>query len=67
MFESTGWEMVEDSEDTKNYDPKISTYVRPKDEKTLTEKLIGLNGFLEDSDNKEIKNRIVDHYELGIV
>ena len=67
MFESTEWELVEDSEDTKNYDPKISTYVRPKGEKTLTEKLAGFKGFLEDPENEEIKNIIADHYELAIV
>ena len=67
MFESTGWEMVEDCEDTNNYDPKIATYVRPKAEKTLTEKLEGLPGFNKDPNNQEIKNRMKDHYELGII
>ena len=67
MFESTGWELMEEPEDTDNYDPKITTYVRPKDEKTLTEKLAGLPGFLKEPDNEEIKKRMIDHYELAIV
>ena len=67
MFESTGWEMIEDSEDVDNYNPKITTYVRPKEEKTLTEKLEGLPGFNKDPNNSEIKKRMKDHYELGII
>ena len=67
MFESTGWELIEDPEDTNNYDPKISAYVRPKDEKSLTEKLVGLNGFMHEPNNEEIQKRMVDHYELAIV
>ena len=67
MFESTGWELIEDPEDGNNYDPKISTYVRPKEEKSLTEKLVGLNGFINEPNNEEIKKRMIDHYELAIV
>ena len=67
MFESTGWEMIEDSEDINNYNPKISTYVRPKEEKSLTEKLEGLPGFNIDPENPEIKKKMKDHYELGII
>lgn len=67
MFESTGWELLEEPEDTDNYDPRITTYVRPKEEQTLTDKLAGLGGLLKDPNNEEIKNRMADHYELGIV
>ena len=67
MFESTGWELLEEPEDIDNYDPKITTYVRPKEEKTLTEVLEGLPGFVKDPENDEIKKRMIDHYELAIV
>ena len=67
MFESTGWDLIEDCEDINNYEPKIATYVRPKEEKSLTEKLDGLPGFNGDPNNEEIKKRIYDHYEIGIV
>ena len=67
MFESTGWELIEECEDINNYDPKIATYVRPKEERPLTEKLDGLPGFNKDPDNEEIKKRVHDHYELGII
>ena len=45
MFESTGWDLIEDCEDINNYEPKIAAYVRYKEEKSLTEKLDGLPGF----------------------
>ena len=67
MFESTGWELIEEPEDTNNYDPKITTFVRPNEEKSLTEKLEGLEGILKDPKNEELQNRIKDHYELGII
>ena len=67
MFESTGWELIEECEDINNYDPKIATYVRPKEERPLTEKLDGLPGFNKDPDNEEIQKRVHDHYELGII
>jgi cation-transporting ATPase 13A3/4/5 len=67
MFESTGWELIEEPEDVNNYDTRITTYVRPNGEKSLTEKLEGLNGLLVDPNNEEIKSRLNDHYELGIV
>ena len=67
MFESTGWDLIEECEDVNNYDPKIATYVRPKEERSLTEKLDGLPGFNKDPNNEEIKKRIHDHYELGII
>ena len=67
MFESTGWELIEEPEDTNNYDPRIATYVRPKEEKSLTEKLNGLDGFMKDPNNQQIKELMKDHYELGIV
>ena len=67
MFESTGWDLIEDPEDQKNYDPRITTYVRPNQEKSLTEKL-------KDNDNngnninfEEINDQMIDHYELGII
>ena len=67
MFESTGWELIEESEDTNNYDPKITAYVRPNGEKSLTEELEGLSGFLVDPENEEIQRRMANHYELAIV
>jgi len=67
MFESTGWELIEEPEDTLNYNPRITTFVRPSEEKSLTEKLQGLGDFLNDPNNEEIKSRMKDHYELGIV
>ena len=67
MFESTGWELIEEPDDTNNYDPKITTFVRPKEEKSLTEKLEGLEGILKEPKNEELQNRIKDHYELGII
>ena len=67
MFESTGWELIEEPEDITNYDSRIATYVRPREEKSLTEKLKGLAGFMQDPQNEEIQNRMKDHYELGIV
>ena len=67
MFESTGWELIEEPEDTNNYNPRITTFVRPSEEKSLTEKLNGLGGFINDPNNEEIQNRMKDHYELGIV
>ena len=67
MFESTGWELIEEPEDPDNYDTRIATYVRPKEEKSLTEKLSGLGGALKDPDKPEIKAKLNDHYELGIV
>ena len=38
MFQSTGWELIEDPKDPDNYDPNIFTFVRPKEEISLTEK-----------------------------
>ena len=67
MFESTGWELIEDCEDVDNYNPKIATYVRPKEELSLTEKLEGLPGFDKDPENQDIKEKMKDHYEIGIV
>ena len=67
MFESTGWELIEEPEDTINYNPKITTFVRPSEEKSLTEKLKGLGDFVNDPNNEEIKKRMKGHYELGIV
>ena len=67
MFESTGWDLIEECEDINNYEPKIATYVRPKEEKSLTEKLEGLPGFNKDPNNEEIKKRMFDHYEIGII
>ena len=64
MFESTGWELIEDPEDTQNYDPKISTtFVRPSQEKSLTEKIINDN----EANNEKIDDDIKNHYEIGII
>ena len=67
MFESTGWELIEEPQDISNYDPRIATYVRPKDEKSLTDKLAGLGGFVQNPNNPQIQELMKDHYELGIV
>ena len=37
MFESTGWDLIEEPVDTNNYDPKITTYARINEEKSLNE------------------------------
>ena len=67
MFESTGWELIEETLDTTNYDPRISTYVRHRKEINLSSKLTGLRGFMVEPKNEEIMKRMHDHYELGIV
>ena len=67
MFESTGWQLIEENEDIDNYNPKITAYVRPKEEESLTEKLKGLPGFNKEPNNEEIKKRMKDHYELAII
>ena len=67
MFESTGWELTEECDDIDNYDPKIPTYVRPKEEESLTQKLKGLPGFNKEPNNEEIKQKMNNHYELGII
>ena len=67
MFESTGWNLVEDANDPDNYDSSISTYVRPKLEKSLTEKLESYKGNVNEENHVEIDEIILNHYELGIV
>ena len=67
MFESTGWELIEECEDIDNYNSNITTYVRPKEEISLTEKLKNLPGYNKDPNNEEIKEKMKDHYELGII
>lgn len=61
MFQSTGWDLVEDVNDPDNYDPKIFTYIRPKEEKSLTEKMKNVEN------EEEKKNIIKNHYEFGII
>ena len=60
MFQSTGWELIEDPKDVENYDPKIFTYIRPKEEKSLTEKMSQV-------DEEEKKAILKNHYEFGII
>ena len=67
MFESTGWNLVEDINDPDNYDSSISTYVRPKQEQSLTEKLEKYKGNVNEQNHTEIDEIIVNHYELGII
>jgi len=67
MFESTGWNLVEDINDPDNYDSSISTYVRPKQEKSLTEKLESYKGQVNEENHIEIDDIIMNHYELGII
>ena len=67
MFESTRWQLIEEPKDQKNYDPRFSCFVRPEQEKSLTEKL----GENEKDDihinYEQINNQITDHYEIGII
>ena len=64
MFNATGWNLVEEPNDPVNYNPKILTFVRPSEEKSLTEKLANLEGI----ENAEKRDNIMrDHYELGIM
>ena len=67
MFESTGWNFLEDINDPDNYDSSISTYVRPKQEKSLTEKMEIYKGQINEENHIEIDNIIMTHYELGII
>ena len=67
MFESTGWNFLEDVNDPDNYDSSISTYVRPKQEKSLTEKMEIYKGKINEENHIEIDNIIMNHYELGII
>jgi magnesium-transporting ATPase (P-type) len=67
MFESTGWNLVEDLNDPENYDSSISTYVRPKFEKSLTEKLEKYKDNINEKNHVEIDEIILNHYELGII
>jgi len=61
MFQSTGWELIEAPKDTENYDPKIFTYIRPKEEISITEKIKNI------SNEEQKKILIKNHYELGII
>ena len=66
MFESTGWNLIEEPNDPQNYDPRILTFVRPSQEKSLTEKL--KNQILIDKNNNDIINdEFIDHYEIAII
>ena len=67
MFESTGWNLVEDINDPDNYDSSISTYVRPKQEQSLMEKLEKYKGNVNEQNHTEIDEIILNHYELGII
>ena len=66
MFQSTGWELIEDPKDPDNYEPNIFTFVRPKEEISLTEKKKNNS---KDNNNEDNNNNdlIKDHYELGII
>ena len=56
MFESTGWTLIEEPNDPQNYDTRISAFVRPNQELSITEKLQNQNN-----------DDLTDHYELGII
>ena len=62
MFEGVGWVLNENVENKQNYDPLISTYVRPGKEDDLDEKV----NRLQDDDDL-IDQVISEHYELGII
>ena len=66
MFESTGWNLIEDTNDPINYDPRISAFVRPGTELSLTEKLANNSNNLNQS-YEDINSKTLDHYELGII
>ena len=67
MFESTDWELIEDINDPDHYDSKISTYVRPKQEMSLTYKINNFKEKYGDENLEEIDQILMDHYELGII
>ena len=68
MFKATGWNLIEDANDPENYNPKIPTFVRPKEEESLTDKLKVFKGKMNDIENAEkIDNIMRNHYELGIM
>lgn len=61
MIQSAGWQLTEEPKDHDNYDPNIFTYVRPKEEISLTDKL-------KDISNEEERTKLKQsHYEIGIV
>ena len=64
MFNATGWNLIEEPNDPVNYNPKILTFVRPKEESSLTEKLANLQG-IEHAEERD--NIMRNHYELGIM
>ena len=66
MFESTGWNLIEETNDPINYDPRISAFVRPGPEISLTEKLTQNSNNLNQS-YEDINSKTLDHYELGII
>jgi cation-transporting P-type ATPase 13A2 len=59
MFDASKWQLRENLENSENYDSLITTFVRPKKEKELKEKLTR-----EDIDEEQIMKT---HYEIGIV
>ena len=67
MFESTGWNLIEEPDDTNNYDPRITVFVRPSQEKSLTEKFNNNKNNNIEINSKKIKDEIKDHYEIGII
>ena len=68
MFNSTGWNLIEEPNDPENYNPKILTFVRPSKENSLTQKLEEFKGKMNESENAEkIDNIMRNHYELGII
>ena len=61
MFESTGWNFNENQENSENYDPLIASYVRPKDEIDLKDKLSKLSAV-------NVEELVIQsHYEIGIL
>ena len=68
MFESTGWNLIEETDDPQNYDPRISAFVRPSQEKSLTDKLRNAkNSDNINNNNEYINSQTLDHYEIGII
>ena len=74
MFEGIGWELkenqvsaenegenIENNQDNNNYDPLITSYVRPKEEQELKQKLSNLK------ENENEEDILKSHYEIGIV
>ena len=62
MFQATGWTLIEEPNDPINYNPKILTFVRPKQEISLTQKMEKYIGKDKLEYAEEIDNIMLTHY-----